>query len=454
MLLHDLFFVSLAWWLGYLLRFHTALFPSPEPYVFRAYFFAWFLVVLIWGSVFELLDLYHPRRISTHFREIADIVKASFLALVVFLAVVFLLHDIILSRIVVVLFWILSVALLNLSHVAFREGLRFLRQKGYNLRHILVIGSPTEAKDLVCKLLWYRHLGLRIVGVYLIKEPGAGGEPEGVRILERREDLLNILGSGEIDEVFVTLSLEDVPRLREIKSWLRDEPVSIHFIPVLGELTVLRSKVEEFDGLHIVSLQDSPLHGWNSFLKRVSDLCVGGLALLLFSPLMALIAVGIKLTSSGPILLKQERMGLDGRRFQMLKFRTMVIDAEEFAGPTWTSPNDPRVTRLGRWLRRMSLDELPQLINVLRGEMSLVGPRPERPSLIEEFRKAIPKYMLRHKVKAGMTGWAQVNGWRGDTSLLKRIEHDIYYIENWSLWLDGRILALTLLRGFLNKNAY
>jgi exopolysaccharide biosynthesis polyprenyl glycosylphosphotransferase len=216
----------------------------------------------------------------------------------------------------------------------------------------------------------------------------------------------------------------------------------------LGQLAKLRSNVEEFDGMQIISLQASPLYGWNSVLKRTMDLIVGGLALLISLPAMAVIAVAIKLTSSGPVLYRQERMGLDGESFQMLKFRTMVNDAERLTGPVWSAEDDPRITRLGRWLRQTSMDELPQLVNVLRGDMSLVGPRPERPPLIKEFRQSMPKYMLRLKMKAGMTGWAQVNGWRGNTSLEQRIEHDLEYIENWSLWRDAKILALTLLGGF------
>jgi exopolysaccharide biosynthesis polyprenyl glycosylphosphotransferase len=209
--------------------------------------------------------------------------------------------------------------------------------------------------------------------------------------------------------------------------------------------------MEEFDGLPIISLQTSPLHGWNSCLKRIMDLSIGGLALVFFSPLMALIALVIRLTSSGPIFYRQERMGLDGRRFQILKFRTMVKNAEQGTGPVWAAANDPRITPFGRILRATSLDELPQLINVLRGEMSLVGPRPERPTLIQYFRKSIPGYMLRHKVKAGMTGWAQVNGWRGNTSLESRIQHDLEYIGNWSIKRDLKILALTVFGGFRSK---
>jgi Undecaprenyl-phosphate glucose phosphotransferase len=257
--------------------------------------------------------------------------------------------------------------------------------------------------------------------------------------------------SGDIDGIFVTLPLEQSSLLSEIQQWLADEPIDLYFIPDVGRLATLRGHMEEFDGMPIISLQVSPLYGWNALLKRVMDVMIGGLALIIFFPVMFVIAVVIKLTSYGPVLYRQERMGLDGERFAMLKFRTMVDNAEGLTGPIWSANNDSRVTPVGRWLRRTSLDELPQLFNVLRGEMSLVGPRPERPPLIEEFRKSIPKYMLRHKVKAGMTGWAQVNGWRGNTSLERRIEHDIEYIENWSLWRDVKILARTLLTGFRTR---
>jgi exopolysaccharide biosynthesis polyprenyl glycosylphosphotransferase len=224
-------------------------------------------------------------------------------------------------------------------------------------------------------------------------------------------------------------------------------------VPDLGEIATLRGNVEEFDGLQIISLQSSPHGGWNAVLKRGLDLILGAPALVIFAPIMLLITVAIRCSSRGPIFYRQERMGLDGRRFVMLKFRSMVEDAEKLTGPVWAAEDDPRVTPVGRWLRRTNLDELPQLINVLRGEMSLVGPRPERPPLIHEFRKSIPKYMLRHKVKAGMTGWAQIHGWRGNTSLASRIEYDLDYIEKWSLWRDIKILARTLFGGFRNNRA-
>lgn len=215
----------------------------------------------------------------------------------------------------------------------------------------------------------------------------------------------------------------------------------------------LRGGVEEFDGLPLISLQESPHYGWNLVGKRSLDIALSTVALLITGPLLLLVAAIIKLTSSGPVLYRQERMGLDGRTFQMLKFRSMRNDAEDDTGPVWAARDDERRTGIGALLRRTSLDELPQLVNVLKGEMSLVGPRPERPVFIEEFRKRIPRYMLRHKVKAGITGWAQVNGWRGDTSIEKRIECDLFYIENWSLFFDLRILWLSFWKGFIHRNA-
>jgi Undecaprenyl-phosphate glucose phosphotransferase len=225
-------------------------------------------------------------------------------------------------------------------------------------------------------------------------------------------------------------------------------------VPDVFGLASLRGGIEEFETLPIIHLRESPLYGWNRLLKRVFDIVVGAAALVGLSPMMLAIAVGIKLTSRGPVLYRQERMGLDGRRFSMLKFRSMVPDAEADTGPRWAVPDDPRRTGFGAFLRRASLDELPQLFNVLRGEMSLVGPRPERPSFVEDFRRRVPRYMLRHKVKAGITGWAQINGWRGNTSIEKRIEYDLYYIERWSLGFDIKILLQTIWLGFRHRNAY
>jgi Undecaprenyl-phosphate glucose phosphotransferase len=451
MMLSDLFFLSVAWWLAYVIRFETDFFPEPEPHLLPHYIIAWLIILIVWTAVFHWLDFYRPRRLSGQHREIVEVLKGCSLAMLIFLGVLFLLRGVVLSRIVVLFFGVSSFIVLNLSHVVFREGLRFLRRRGYNLRHVLLIGTPRQVEQLLHKLQAYRQFGLNIAGVYLTQQAPPEMTPVPGGCLKDTAELNRLVKSGTIDQIFVTLPLEQAGKLVEIQQWLDDEPITLHFIPDVGDLAKLRGRMEEFDGLPIISLQTSPLHGWNSILKRIMDLSIGGLALVFFSPLMLLIAMAIKLGSPGPIFYRQERMGLDGRRFRILKFRTMVKNAEQTTGPVWATADDPRVTPFGRILRATSLDELPQLINVLRGEMSLVGPRPERPVLINYFRKSIPKYMLRHKVKAGMTGWAQVNGWRGNTSLESRIQHDLDYIGNWSIWRDIKILALTVFGGFRNR---
>jgi Undecaprenyl-phosphate glucose phosphotransferase len=233
-----------------------------------------------------------------------------------------------------------------------------------------------------------------------------------------------------------------------------DESVTIHVVPDLGRFTSLRGGVEEFEGLPFIHLRESPLYGWNQIAKRIFDAVFSLAVLLLLSPVLLALAAAVKVTSRGPVFYGQERMGLDGQRFRMLKLRTMRVDAERETGPVWAPPDDARRTPIGAFLRRFSLDELPQFVNVLRGEMSVVGPRPERPVFVERFRRTVPGYMLRHKVKSGVTGWAQVNGLRGNTSLETRIEYDIEYIERWSFWLDLKIIGMTVIRVLFDRNAY
>jgi Undecaprenyl-phosphate glucose phosphotransferase len=264
-----------------------------------------------------------------------------------------------------------------------------------------------------------------------------------------------VLDRQQVDIVFIALPHADASRLTAVLSGIGDDPIAIHLVPDVFSLVPARGGVEEFEMIPFIHLRESQLYGWNRVLKRAFDLVFGALALAVAAPMMLAIAVALKLTSPGPVLYHQERMGVDGRRFRMLKFRTMRVNAEAETGPVWARPDDPRRTALGSFLRRTSLDELPQLFNVLRGEMSLVGPRPERPSFVEEFRRRVPGYMLRHKVKAGITGWAQINGWRGNTSIERRIECDLYYIERWSLGFDLKILLQTFWYGFrINRNAH
>ena len=451
-LVGDLALIAASWLVAYYLRFHV----GPVPVYLGIPPLAPYLVLLVpilvvWAIAFRAFGLYRPRRLGSRLEEVWDVAKASTVGVLVLVTLTFFARSYDFSRVAIAYFWVLSILAVSGARVVFREALRVARRRGYNLRYGLVVGGGEVARTVIERLRGRPDLGIHILGV--AGDDKDGGDP-GVRRLGGYGDLRAILDQENVDHVILALPHEDYARLGMILEEIGDEPVTIHFVPDLLRFTSLRGGVEEFEGLPFIHLRESPLYGWNLVLKRGFDLGLGGLGLLLAAPPMLLIALAIRLTAGGPVLYRQERMGLDGRRFWMLKFRTMDADAEAETGPVWAAAGDPRRTRLGAILRSWSLDELPQLFNVLRGEMSLVGPRPERPVFVEQFRREIPQYMLRHKVKSGITGWAQVNGWRGSTSLEKRIEYDIYYIERWSLAFDIRILWLTLWNGFRNKNAY
>jgi len=450
MLLSDLVLMAACWIFAYVFRFYVLSVPEVPP--FEGYALQLLPILVVWGVSFKAFGLYRPHRLASHLAEWFDIAKASTLgALVLISTMTFLFRGYDYSRLVIVFFWALSIVAASFSRAVFREALRFARRRGYNQRYAVIIGGGEPATEVIRVLRRRPDAGIRVLGVLGDKDERA---VEGARWLGATEDVRSVLDAQQVDIVIIALPHADYPRLTGILSEIGDEPVAIHLVPDIFSLASLRGGIEEFETLPIIHLRESPLYGWNLVLKRAFDVVLGSAALMVALPVMAVIAGVVRVTSPGPMLYRQERMGLDGRKFQMLKFRTMRPDAESGTGPTWAVPDDPRRTAVGALLRRFSLDELPQLINVLRGEMSLVGPRPERPSFVEEFRRRVPGYMLRHKVKAGITGWAQINGWRGNTSIERRIEYDLYYIERWSLAFDLSILLRTLWLGFKNRNAY
>ena len=453
-LVADLVLIGACWLLAYLLRFYVIgpALVTPDVPPLRDYMLQLVPILVVWGLAFRWFDLYRPRRLGSRLSEWLDVAKASTLGVLVLIAIMtFAFRGTEYSRVVIVYFWVLSIVAVSLWRATFREGLRFARRRGINLRRGIVVGGGEPAAEIVAALQRRPDVGVRLLGVVGDKdERTTAGAPH----LGRFADLRTLLDREQVDVVFVALPHYAYGRLGDLLADIGDDPVSIHLVPDVFSLVSLRGGIEEFEGVPLIHLRESPLHGWNRVLKRAFDLVIGGSLLVGFLPLMVLIAIAVKLTSPGSVLLRQIRMGLDGREFRMLKFRTMRADAEVDTGPVWAQADDPRRTPAGAFLRRYSLDELPQLLNVLRGEMSLVGPRPERPVFVEEFRRQVPGYMLRHKVKAGITGWAQINGWRGNTSLEKRIEYDLYYIERWSLGFDLTILVRTLWRGFASPHAY
>ena len=449
----DVILIALCWVIAYVLRFYVVGPPlvTPEVPPLREYLLQLAPIVVVWGVAFRWFDLYRPRRLGTYVSEWVDVAKASTLGVLVLIAIMqFVFRKVEYSRVVIVYFWVLSIVAVSFWRAAFREGLRVARRHGVNLRRAIVVGGGPGAADLLAALRRRPDVGVHMLGIVGDKPDDDGG----IAWLGGFEELRGILDREPVDLVLIAVPHGESGRLATILSDIGDDPVGIHLLPDVYGLASMRGGIEEFEGVPIIHLRESPLYGWNGVLKRALDLIVGGVALVVLSPVLLLVAIAVKLTSRGPTLLRQERMGLDGRAFSMLKFRTMRADAEAESGPVWATPDDDRRTPVGAVLRRFSLDELPQLLNVLRGEMSLVGPRPERPVFVETFRHRIPGYMLRHKVKAGMTGWAQINGWRGNTSLEKRIEYDLYYIERWSLGFDLAILVKTIWRGFVSTQAY
>jgi Undecaprenyl-phosphate glucose phosphotransferase len=352
------------------------------------------------------------------------------------------------SQLVWGLFLILNVLLTFGVRVAAREVLERRWRAGIGLKRVLVAGAGELGRLVADKILEHRELGYAIVGFCDDRAVGDHIGYRGLPLLGTLGDVGEIIQRERIDQVYVALPLEEHVKMLTVIDQTSREVVDVRVVPDLLQFIAIRARLEDLDGVPMIAINDVPLQGFNSVLKRLIDIGISAAALAVLALPMAIIAALIKLTSPGPVFYRQERMGLDGLGFTVYKFRSMYADAEQVTGPVWARDNDPRTTPLGRYLRRWDLDELPQFWNVLVGDMSIVGPRPERPYFVEQFKHRIPQYMLRHKVKAGITGWAQVNGWRGNTSLEKRIEYDLYYIENWSVGLDLKIMWLTVLRGF------
>ncbi|MGH9329729.1 MAG: undecaprenyl-phosphate glucose phosphotransferase [Vicinamibacterales bacterium] len=352
------------------------------------------------------------------------------------------------SQYVWALFLFLNVALAYGSRAIVRDALERRWRAGVGIKHVLIAGSGDLGRLVADRILEHAELGYRVVGFVDDRATGDHIGYRGLPLLGTLEETGEICQRERVDHVYVALPLEEHARMLTVIEQTGREMIDVHVVPDLLQFMALRARLEDLDGVPIISINDVPLQGLNSVLKRMIDIAISAVALLFLTLPMGAVALLVRLTSPGPVFYRQERMGLDGKAFAVYKFRSMYANAETDSGPVWAREDDPRCTPLGSYLRRWDLDELPQFWNVLKGDMSIVGPRPERPFFVAQFKQRIPQYMLRHKVKAGITGWAQVNGWRGNTSIEKRIEYDLYYIENWSVRLDLKIMWLTVLRGF------
>ena len=459
-----------AWLAAYALRFHEPLatlvpvtkgVPDVERYLLLLP-----LIALLWPPVLYFHGLYQIRRgrslIDETFKVLFSVLIASGLTLgaTLYVRVYYRFQPEVAplweySQAVFALFVALDVLLISLGRKALRAWQERQWAAGENLTRVLVAGTGELGRTVAEALVAHRRLGYRVLG-FLGESQQAAGHA-GLPVLGTIADARETVERAQADQVYVALPLEDHARLVPLVQGLSNECVDLKVVPDVVQYATIRAALEDLDGIPIISLNEVPLQGWSSMVKRVMDVLVSAslLAVLTVIPVLPLLALLVRLRGGkGPVLLRQERMTLDGKTFQIFKFRTMVDEAEKDTGPVFATSDDPRRTPIGAWLRKHNLDELPQLLNVLLGDMSLVGPRPERPPFVQQFRERIPQYMRRHRVKSGMTGWAQVNGWRGNTSIEKRIEFDLYYIENWSLRLDLKILILTLFRGFGQDHAY
>lgn len=456
-LLVDAMVVALSYMLAWLIRFKTP-FADTEPGVtalsVSTYFSALYFIVPGYVLLYYFFNMYTPKRATRRKYEIGSIFKANTVGLVLFMVGLYVIKMVHFSRGLILIFYVINIILTILGRSLIRNALQYFRKKGYNLKYVLLVGYSRAAEEYITRINANPQWGYVVRGILDDRVP-SGTMYKGAKVLGRIENLLYILPENKLDEIAVTLALEDYDRLEKIVDLCEKSGVHTKFIPDYNSLVPSRPYTEDLMGLPVINIRYVPLtNTLNWFAKRVVDIFGSLVAIILFSPLMLFAVIAIKCTSPGPLIFKQERVGLHNKSFQMYKFRTMEQQEPSQEQKAWTVKDDPRVTKIGRLLRKTSIDEMPQLFNILVGEMSLVGPRPERPMFVEKFREEIPRYMIKHQVRPGLTGWAQINGYRGDTSIRKRIEYDIFYIENWTMGLDFKILFLTIFKGFINKNAY
>lgn len=422
----------------------------------QVYFMALIFIVPIYLILYASFHLYVPKRIQGRRSELANICKANVIGLMLFTFVLFGLRRFVshlsyFSTKMILAFFAANIILLEAERISIRIFLCSLRTNGYNQKHVLLIGYSRAAEGFIDRVSVNPEWGYHVQGILDDHRP-AGFAYKKVQVLGPTNHLEDFLASNTLDEIAITLSIKEYSNLEQIVAACEKSGVHTKFIPDYNNIIPTIPYMEDLQGLPVIHIRHVPLTGvFNATMKRIVDLAGALFGLIVFSPLMLVTALLIKITSPGPVLFSQERIGLHNRPFKMYKFRSMEVQDPGRERSQWTTPHDPRVTPVGRFIRKTSIDEMPQFFNVLIGDMSLVGPRPERPLFVEKFKEEIPRYMIKHQVRPGLTGWAQVNGYRGDTSITKRIEHDLYYIENWSLGFDFKIMFLTVFKGFINK---
>ena len=443
----------LAWWVQFQLLNNTS------GLVFRHYMSILPLLVPLYVVIYALFGLYTTKSVRRKRVEVEKIVQANTIGLVLFMTALFFFRGNLeftnhFSRMLLAWFYLINITLECLFRNFIRLALQHIREKGFNQKHMILVGYSRAAEEYIDRIKANPEWGYDIMGI-LDDNVQPGMKYRGVEVIGRTEEIAGVLEAAKPDEIAITLGLSEYSKLEHIVAVCEKSGVHTKFIPDYNNIIPTRPYTEDLMGLPVINIRHVPLtNTLNAFMKRCVDLGGSVFAIILFSPVMLITAIAIKLTSPGPLIYTQERVGLHNKTFRMYKFRSMDVQSPKKERGAWTVPGDPRVTKVGKIIRKTSIDELPQLFNILKGDMSLVGPRPERPFFVEKFREEIPRYMIKHQVRPGMTGWAQINGYRGNTSIRKRIEYDLYYIENWTLGFDIKILFLTIFKGFINKNAY
>lgn len=427
--------IGATYFFSWYLRFKSGLFVQDAGVLpAKTYFSALFLIIPGYLLLYSIFQLYMPRRVKSYRKELMDIIRANGIGFMIFILVLYFIKQEHFSRQMLCIFFFINISLEFASRYLIRTILWKMRKQGLNQKHILMIGESQMAEQYMDRLRENPKWGYQVFAH-----------------LKDEEKLERILEGNELDEVVIALRAEDYGKLERIVDVCEKAGVHTKMIPDFGNVISTRPYIEDVQGIPVIHVRRVPLNIMrNRAAKRAVDLIGATVAIILFSPVMLLTVLVVALTEEGSVIYRQERVGLHNQVFYMYKFRSMIMQDEEKEKAEWSTRNDPRITPVGKLIRRTSIDELPQLFNVLKGEMSLVGPRPERPQFVQKFRDEIPRYMVKHQVRPGMTGWAQINGYRGDTSIEKRIEYDLYYIENWTMVFDMKILILTIFKGFFD----
>ena len=454
-MLVDTIVLVISYFLAWMIRFVGPMAATAvRTRSFQQYMMMLILIIPVYLLLYQAFTLYTPMRMQGRRLVLANIIKANSLGLLILMFTFYMVNEGDYSRSTYIMFYVINIILQWCTRMLIFTLLRDMREKGLNQKQMICVGYSRAAEEYIDRVLANPQWGYVIRGILDDNVP-AGTEYRGIKVLGRIANLNIILPENRLDEIAITLGLSEYYRLEEIVALCEKSGVHTKFIPDYNKIIPTKPYTEDILGLPVINIRYVPLNNtFNALIKRAMDIVGSIVGIIVTSPLMILMCLIIKLTSPGPLIYKQERVGLHNQTFWMYKFRSMEVQPEAEEKKAWTVKNDPRVTPIGKFMRHTSIDELPQLFNILKGNMSLVGPRPERPFFVEKFREEIPRYMVKHQVRPGLTGWAQVNGYRGDTSIRKRIECDLYYIENWSIGLDIKSIFLTFFKGFINKNAY